>query len=133
MSTSCELVTVSDNHCDMFTMLQEAFIGFGGNQVREKVKEGAMWFVYSMRELISVLHEDMPTSPTKALSINGFSNGHTNGANGHTNGANGHTNGANGHNNGAVANGHTNGANGHNNGAVANGHTNGHSEITVVR
>ncbi len=34
---------------------QDAFIGFGGNVVREKVKAGAAWFVYSFQELIDQL------------------------------------------------------------------------------
>lgn len=82
-----------------------------------------MWFAYSMRELLVVLCEDddLPTSPAKTVrTINGFSNGHSNGAV------------ANGHSNGAVANGHSNGAvaNGHSNGAVATGHN---REVTVER
>jgi len=31
---------------------QDAFIGFGGNQVREIVKKEASWFVYSFYDLI---------------------------------------------------------------------------------
>lgn len=33
----------------------DAFIGFGANQVREKVKSGSRWFVTSCRELIEAL------------------------------------------------------------------------------
>ena len=37
-------------------LFKEAFIGFGGNQVRKTVKEGAKWFVYSFQELIDELN-----------------------------------------------------------------------------
>jgi phosphoserine phosphatase len=30
----------------------DAFIGFGGNQVREAVKKSAPWYVYDFQELI---------------------------------------------------------------------------------
>ena len=33
----------------------DAFIGFGGVVVREKVKQGADWFVTDMQELINEL------------------------------------------------------------------------------
>jgi len=33
----------------------DAFIGFGGNQVRERVKSGAKWFVTDFRDLINEL------------------------------------------------------------------------------
>lgn len=33
----------------------DAFIGFGGNQVREAVRDGCDWFVYSFKELITEL------------------------------------------------------------------------------
>lgn len=33
----------------------DAFIGFGGNQIRETVRRNADWFVYSFKELISEL------------------------------------------------------------------------------
>ncbi|KAK2153492.1 hypothetical protein LSH36_295g03099 [Paralvinella palmiformis] len=37
----------------------DAFIGFGGNQIREKVKNGCHWFVEDIKELLSVLqHKD---------------------------------------------------------------------------
>jgi len=35
--------------------VQDAFIGFGGNQVRERVKNEAKWFVMDFSELINVL------------------------------------------------------------------------------
>ena len=35
---------------------QDAFIGYGGNVVREKVKNNAGWFVTDFKELISALH-----------------------------------------------------------------------------
>lgn len=38
--------------------MQDAFIGFGGNVVREKVKAGAAWYIYSMEELIEELGEN---------------------------------------------------------------------------
>jgi len=34
---------------------QDAFIGFGGNQVRERVKKEAKWFVMDFSELIEAL------------------------------------------------------------------------------
>ena len=69
--------------------------------MREKVKNGAMWFVYSMHELIDVLKEDesdqkIPVSPTiktpvhtnglnwvNGIQSNGHSNGITNGTTDH--------------------------------------------------
>jgi len=36
----------------------DAFIGFGGNQVREKVKQEAKWFVMSFQELTSELRRN---------------------------------------------------------------------------
>lgn len=33
----------------------DAFIGFGGNQVRDSVKNNSVWFVYSFKELIAEL------------------------------------------------------------------------------
>lgn len=35
--------------------LQDAFIGYGGNVIREKVKNGAHWFVTDFQELIEGL------------------------------------------------------------------------------
>jgi len=35
----------------------DAFIGYGGVVDREKIREGADWFVYSFREVVSVLKE----------------------------------------------------------------------------
>ena len=37
--------------------LQDAFIGFGGNVVREKVEANAAWYVYHMQELIDELEQ----------------------------------------------------------------------------
>ncbi|XP_065289803.1 phosphoserine phosphatase isoform X1 [Dermacentor albipictus] len=36
----------------------DAFIGYGGNQVREKVKKAASWFVYSFDELVQELNRN---------------------------------------------------------------------------
>ena len=44
--------------CDCKIILQDAFIGYGGNVVRQKVKEGATWFVTDFQELIDVLNTD---------------------------------------------------------------------------
>lgn len=38
-----------------YPLLQDTFIGFGGNVVREKVKLGAPWYVYDFQELIDEL------------------------------------------------------------------------------
>ena len=35
--------------------MQDAFIGFGGNIVREVVKKHAPWYVYKMQDLIDEL------------------------------------------------------------------------------
>lgn len=37
---------------------QDAFIGFGGNQVREKVKQEAKWFVMGFQELTNELRRN---------------------------------------------------------------------------
>ena len=37
--------------------LQDAFIGFGGNQIRENVRKGAAWFVTSFKELLDELQK----------------------------------------------------------------------------
>ena len=37
---------------------QDTFIGFGGNVVREKVKNNAPWFIYSFQDLIDALNQD---------------------------------------------------------------------------
>ena len=34
----------------------DAFIGFGGNQIRAKVKENASWFVTDFQELIQEMN-----------------------------------------------------------------------------
>jgi len=35
--------------------IQDAFIGFGGNQVRQRVRNEAKWFVMDFAELIDAL------------------------------------------------------------------------------
>ena len=51
-----KLVHVGDGTTDMTACPPaDAFIGFGGNQVREKVKLGSSWFVTSLQELLSEL------------------------------------------------------------------------------
>ena len=42
----------------MLLHLQDTFIGFGGNVVREKVKKNAPWFIYSFQDLIDALEQD---------------------------------------------------------------------------
>lgn len=42
----------------------DAFIGFGGNQVRETVRDNSDWFVYSFKELITELPYCKVNSPT---------------------------------------------------------------------
>ena len=39
----------------MLCIVQDAFIGYSGNTVRQKVKEEATWFVTNFQELIDVL------------------------------------------------------------------------------
>ena len=39
----------------LIIILQDTFIGFGGNVERLSVKEVAPWYIYNMRELIDVL------------------------------------------------------------------------------
>ncbi|XP_033098667.1 phosphoserine phosphatase-like [Anneissia japonica] len=52
------LVMVGDGSTDMEACPPaDAFIGFGGNQVRPKVQENAKWFATNFQELISVLKE----------------------------------------------------------------------------
>jgi len=36
----------------------DAFIGYGGNQIREKVKSAAPWFVYSFHDLVEELQRN---------------------------------------------------------------------------
>ncbi|KAK7495488.1 hypothetical protein BaRGS_00013186 [Batillaria attramentaria] len=51
------LVMVGDGATDMEAAPPaDAFIGYGGNVVREKVKEGAKWFVTDFRQLIDELN-----------------------------------------------------------------------------
>ena len=42
----------------LFYVIKDAFIGYGGNVVRQKVKENATWFVTDFQELINVLVTD---------------------------------------------------------------------------
>ncbi|XP_072163280.1 phosphoserine phosphatase-like [Diadema setosum] len=50
------LVMIGDGATDMEACPPaDAFIGFGGNQIRTKVQEGAKWFVTDFQELIAVL------------------------------------------------------------------------------
>lgn len=56
-----KLVMIGDGVTDMEACPPaDAFIGFGGNQVREKVRMGAKWYVTSFQELIDELHRKMP-------------------------------------------------------------------------
>lgn len=57
---------------------QDTFIGFGGNVVREKVRDGAPWFVYSFQELIDELRpleEDQTCDGTHTEQLEGYTNG----------------------------------------------------------
>ena len=57
---------------------QDTFIGFGGNVVREKVRDGAPWFVYSFQELIDELRpleEDQTCNGTHTEQLEGYTNG----------------------------------------------------------
>ncbi|CAI7995168.1 Phosphoserine phosphatase [Geodia barretti] len=57
------VVMIGDGATDMeASPPADLFIGFGGNVVREKVKEGASWFVYKFQELISELENDSTDS-----------------------------------------------------------------------
>lgn len=50
------LVMIGDGATDMEACPPaDAFIGFGGNQIRTKVQEGAQWFVTDFQELINIL------------------------------------------------------------------------------
>lgn len=42
-------------YVSFYVHYQDAFIGYGGNVVRQKVKEGSTWFVTDFQELIDVL------------------------------------------------------------------------------
>ena len=44
--------------CMLFYSIKDAFIGYGGNVVRQKVKEDATWFVTDFQELIDILVAD---------------------------------------------------------------------------
>lgn len=50
----------------IYPPLQDTFIGFGGNVVREKVKAGAPWFVYHFQELIDELVIPTAANMTRA-------------------------------------------------------------------
>lgn len=53
------VVMVGDGATDMAACPPaDAFIGYGGNQVREKVKKAAPWFVYSFDELVQELNRN---------------------------------------------------------------------------
>ncbi|CAN8016131.1 unnamed protein product, partial [Ixodes persulcatus] len=53
------VVMVGDGATDMAACPPaDAFIGYGGNQVREKVKKAAAWFVYSFDELVQELNRN---------------------------------------------------------------------------
>ena len=43
-------------------MFQDLFIGYGGNVIREAVKENAGWFVTDFKELIQALEEPVASS-----------------------------------------------------------------------
>ncbi|XP_064391814.1 phosphoserine phosphatase-like isoform X2 [Halichondria panicea] len=50
------VVMIGDGATDMEACPPaDTFIGFGGNVVREKVKAGAPWFIYSITDLITEL------------------------------------------------------------------------------
>lgn len=50
-----DLTTVFDWLIDW---LQDAFIGFGGNVVRESVRSKAKWYIYSFEELVQALERE---------------------------------------------------------------------------
>ncbi len=49
-------------------LLQDGFIGFGGNVIRDVVKKQAPWFAYSMQELI----DELQKAPKKEVVYNGM-------------------------------------------------------------
>ena len=55
VSKSILTADLSTGHALTYPPLQDTFIGFGGNVVREKVKAGAPWYVYNFQELIDEL------------------------------------------------------------------------------
>lgn len=74
-------------------LLQDMFIGFGGNVVREKVKLQAPWFVTDFKELLRELQPPKTVNGTETH-LNGVSGKDAllNGVNGneaHLNGVNG--------------------------------------------
>ena len=64
------VVMVGDGATDMEARDVEggadAFIGFGGVAVREKVRDGADWFVTDFQEVIDELHGDEELEPQVA-------------------------------------------------------------------
>lgn len=53
------LIMIGDGATDLAACPPaDAFIGFGGNQVREKVKQEASWFVTSFQELLAELRRN---------------------------------------------------------------------------
>jgi len=42
----------------IFFVNKDAFIGFGGNIVREKVKEASLWYAMDFQELIDELIDE---------------------------------------------------------------------------
>lgn len=55
------MIMIGDGATDMDTRTQglaSAFIGYGGVVVRDKVKSGADWFIYSFQEILDVLQSD---------------------------------------------------------------------------
>ncbi|PRD29295.1 UNVERIFIED_CONTAM: Psph [Trichonephila clavipes] len=53
------LIMIGDGATDLAACPPaDAFIGFGGNQVREKVKQDASWFVTSFQELLAELRRN---------------------------------------------------------------------------
>jgi phosphoserine phosphatase len=45
-------------HLILSLRLQDAFIGFGGNQVRDKVRREADWFVTDFQDLTNELNRN---------------------------------------------------------------------------
>lgn len=55
MYTSCPAETYY-----VIDSLQDAFIGFGGNQVRGSVQSGSKWFVMDFQEMLEELRRKAP-------------------------------------------------------------------------
>ena len=62
-------VCSADNTSNLSCIFQDAFIGYGGNVVREKVKNKASWFVTDFQELISALQTSTNSSSWWTLSF----------------------------------------------------------------